>query len=55
MVESSGEHLGALCELSVWETLEAFGRLEVEEASGKHLESSSQNLNTCQINCKRCV
>ena len=39
MEESSGEHLGALSEASVWES---FGWLEAEEASGRHLEVRSQ-------------
>jgi hypothetical protein len=42
MEESSGEHLGALGEASVWESFGTFGGLEAEEASGRHLEVRSQ-------------
>jgi hypothetical protein len=39
MEESSGEHLGAVWEASVWES---FGWLEAKETSGRHLEVRSQ-------------
>jgi hypothetical protein len=43
---ASGSPLGAFWEASVWESfgthLKSFGRLEAEEASGRHLEVRSQ-------------
>ena len=42
MEESSGEHLGASGKHLFGSHLGAFGELEAEEASGKHLEVRSQ-------------
>ena len=56
MEESSGEHLGALWEASVWESVGSqLEGLKLRRHLGDIWRSDLRNRNTSQLKCKSCI